>query len=125
MKQNDLFFGHLTVRDQLTYTALLRLPSKWPKSKKTGEVDRIIKQLRLTKCQDTPIFQISGGGECLYVCTCVLIRSYHASNSRNSTEKKRVNIGSELLTDPSILLLDEPTSVSTLMSPVDLNQIVY
>ena len=56
---------------------------------------------------------------------CVLIRSYHASNSRNSTEKKRVNIGSELLTDPSILLLDEPTSVSTLMSPVDLNQIVY
>ena len=74
MKQSDLFFGHLTVRDQLTYTALLRLPSNWPRSKKTGEVDRIIKQLRLTKCQDTPIFQISGG------------------------EKKRVNIGSELLT---------------------------
>ena len=25
-------------------------------------------------------------------------------------EKKRVNIGSELLTDPSVIILDEPTS---------------
>jgi len=46
VKQNDLFFGHLTVRDQLTYTALLRLPSAWPKAQKVAEVDRIIKQVR-------------------------------------------------------------------------------
>ena len=45
VKQSDLFFGHLTVRDQLTYTAFLRLPSSWRKTKKTGEVDRIIKQV--------------------------------------------------------------------------------
>lgn len=45
VKQSDLFFGHLTVRDQLTYTAFLRLPSSWSKTKKTGEVDRIIKQV--------------------------------------------------------------------------------
>ena len=82
VKQSDLFFGHLTVRDQLTYTAFLRLPSSWPKAKKVGEVDRIIKQLRLQKCAETPIFMISGG------------------------EKKRVNIGSELLTDPAIILLE-------------------
>mmetsp|Transcript_11775 Transcript_11775/g.24842 ORF Transcript_11775/g.24842 Transcript_11775/m.24842 type:complete len:700 (+) Transcript_11775:188-2287(+) len=86
VKQSDLFFGHLTVRDQLTYTAFLRLPSSWPKDRKIAEVDRIIKDLRLSKCADTPIFMVSGG------------------------EKKRVNIGSELLTDPSIILLDEPTS---------------
>lgn len=43
-------------------------------------------QLRLEKCADTPIFMVSGG------------------------ERKRVNIGSELLTDPAIVLLDEPTS---------------
>ena len=61
VKQSDLFFGHLTVRDQLTYTAFLRLPSSWPKAKKVGEVDRIIKQLRLQKCAETPIFMISGG----------------------------------------------------------------
>ena len=46
VKQNDLFFGHLTVRDQLTYTALLRLPSSLPKARKVAEVDRIIKQVR-------------------------------------------------------------------------------
>ena len=46
VKQNDLFFGHLTVRDQLTYTALLRLPSSLPKARKVAEVDRIINQVR-------------------------------------------------------------------------------
>lgn len=117
VKQSDLFFGHLTVRDQLVYTAFLRLPNAWSKAQKIGEVDRIIRQasndlqrvcwpsqfiqqllicklfahlvneqLRLEKCQHSPINMISGG------------------------EKKRVNIGSELLTDPSIIILDEPTS---------------
>jgi ABC-type multidrug transport system ATPase subunit len=47
VKQSDLFFGHLTVRDQLTYTAFLRMPSSWSKAQKTGEVDRIIKQVSL------------------------------------------------------------------------------
>jgi len=101
VKQNDLFFGHLTVRDQLTYTAFLRLPSTWLKSRKVAEVDRIIKQLRLQKCADTPIFMISGG------------------------EKKRVNIGSELLTDPTIILLDEPTSGLDSTSAVALMQILH
>jgi len=86
VKQSDLFFGHLTVRDQLTYTALLRLPAEWPKSRKVTEVNRIISILRLTNCADTPIFLLSGG------------------------ERKRVNIGTELLTDPSVVILDEPTS---------------
>lgn len=101
VKQSDLFFGHLTVRDQLTYTAFLRLPSSWPKAKKVGEVDRIIKQLRLQKCAETPIFMISGG------------------------EKKRVNIGSELLTDPAIILLDEPTSGLDSTSAVALMSILH
>lgn len=101
VKQSDLFFGHLTVRDQLTYTAFLRLPSSWPKAKKVGEVDRIIKQLRLQKCAETTIFMISGG------------------------EKKRVNIGSELLTDPAIILLDEPTSGLDSTSAVALMSILH
>lgn len=100
VKQNDLFFGHLTVRDQLTYTAFLRLPSVWTKNKKILEVNRIIKLLRLSKCADTPIERISGG------------------------EKKRVNIGSELLTDPSNILLDEPTSGLDSTSAVALLQIL-
>jgi ABC-type multidrug transport system ATPase subunit len=82
--QKDVFFTTLTVRDQLMYTALLRLPGT--KQEKISEVDRIIQLLRLQKCQNTQIKLISGG------------------------ESKRVNIGTELLTNPSVILLDEPTS---------------
>ncbi|GMH54055.1 hypothetical protein TrRE_jg13049 [Triparma retinervis] len=75
--QEDLFFNHLTVFDQLLYTALLRLGGLTRKEK-VAEVNKILAQLKLTKCRDTPIMLISGG------------------------EKKRTNIGSELLTDPSV-----------------------
>eukprot|EP00536_Pseudo-nitzschia_multiseries_P003790 jgi/Psemu1/323184/estExt_fgenesh1_pg.C_590040 len=86
VKQADIFFEHLTVRDQLGYTAMMRLPQKWTKQKKLDEVEEIIRLLRLTKVADSKIKLLSGG------------------------EKKRVNIGTELLTDPAVLLLDEPTS---------------
>jgi ABC-type multidrug transport system ATPase subunit len=86
VKQTDIFFEHLTVYDQLAYTASLRLPQTWSKEKKMAEVDRTIELLRLSKVADSEIRMLSGG------------------------EKKRVNIGTELLTDPDIVLLDEPTS---------------
>eukprot|EP00546_Thalassionema_frauenfeldii_P006522 CAMPEP_0178908188 /NCGR_PEP_ID=MMETSP0786-20121207/7785_1 /TAXON_ID=186022 /ORGANISM="Thalassionema frauenfeldii, Strain CCMP 1798" /LENGTH=657 /DNA_ID=CAMNT_0020580065 /DNA_START=116 /DNA_END=2089 /DNA_ORIENTATION=- len=87
VKQNDIFFEQLTVRDQLTYTALLRLPSSsFTKEEKLAEVEKTLSFLRLGKVADSPIMLCSGG------------------------EKKRVNIGTEMLTDPVVLLLDEPTS---------------
>jgi len=86
VRQEDIFFDHLLVRDQLAYTAFLRLPQRWPRNRKLQEVDRIIRLLRLTKVQNSAINKLSGG------------------------ERKRVNIGTELLTNPSCVLLDEPTS---------------
>jgi ABC-type multidrug transport system ATPase subunit len=86
VKQTDSFFEHLTVYDQLVYTASLRLPQTWSREKKIAEVNRTIELLRLSKVADSEIRMLSGG------------------------EKKRVNIGTELLTDPDIVLLDEPTS---------------
>lgn len=86
VKQADIFFNHLTVRDQLGYTAMLRLPQVLTKQTKMEEVERIIRLLRLTKVANSEIRLLSGG------------------------EKKRLNIGTELLTDPDVLLLDEPTS---------------
>jgi ABC-type glutathione transport system ATPase component len=76
VKQADIMFTHLTVRDQLGYTAFLRLPQAWSRDHKLAEVERIIKLLRLSKVADSPITLLSGG------------------------EKKRTNIGTELLTDP-------------------------
>jgi len=91
VKQQDIFFESLTVRDQLTYTAKLRFPDTGTTTEERGlkfrtEVDKILDLLRLTRVADSPIMMCSGG------------------------EKKRVNIGTELLTNPSIILLDEPTS---------------
>ena len=86
VKQADIFFQHLTVRDQLGYTAMLRLPQVLTKQAKLQEVDRIIRLLRLSKVAESEIRLLSGG------------------------EKKRLNIGTELLTNPEVLLLDEPTS---------------
>jgi ABC-type multidrug transport system ATPase subunit len=80
--QQDLFFETLTVKQQLTYTALLRLPNHLSKQDKLAQVEQIIDQLRIRKCANTPIMLISGG------------------------EKKRVNIGTELLTSPSVIFLD-------------------
>ncbi|CAF1311437.1 unnamed protein product [Didymodactylos carnosus] len=84
--QQDLFFESLTVKQQLTYTALLRLPSNLTRSEKLQQVETIIDTLKIRKCANTPIMLISGG------------------------EKKRVNIGTELLTNPNLIFLDEPTS---------------
>ena len=80
--QQDLFFEQLTVKQQLTYTALLRLPNNLSRSDKLAQVEQVIDQLRIRKCANTPIMLISGG------------------------EKKRVNIGTELLTNPSVIFLD-------------------
>lgn len=77
IKQQDLFFDHLSVKDQLTYTAFLRLSDEtYTKEEKKKEVGKVIALLRLEKCKDTPIRLVSGG------------------------ERKRVNIGTELLTNP-------------------------
>ena len=101
VKQNDIFFGHLTVRDQLTYTALLRMPGDMRTELKHNEVDKVIRMLRLTKVADSPIKLLSGG------------------------EKKRVNIGTELLTDPGVLLLDEPASGLDSTSAVALLKLLH
>ena len=61
VKQEDIFFVHLTVRDQLAYTAFLRLPQQLPRSVKLEEVDRIIRLLRLDKVQNSQIKFLSGG----------------------------------------------------------------
>ncbi|XP_065318984.1 broad substrate specificity ATP-binding cassette transporter ABCG2-like [Gordionus sp. m RMFG-2023] len=89
--QEDIMMGTLTVRENIMFSASLRLSTKIATRKKKIMVERVIQELNLYKCADTKV-----GTE--------LIRGISGG------ERKRCNIGIELVTIPSILFLDEPTS---------------
>ncbi|XP_042377391.1 ABC transporter G family member 22-like isoform X1 [Zingiber officinale] len=89
--QDDVLFAHLTVRETLTYAALLRLPRTMSRQQKEERAVNVITELGLQGCQDT----IVGGS---------IIRGVSGG------ERKRVCIGNEILVNPSLLFLDEPTS---------------
>lgn len=79
----------MTVRECLEFAAKLKLPGTL--EQKLKRVDDIIDELRLTKCQNTKI-----GGP--------LVKGVSGG------ERKRTSIGVELITDPNLIFLDEPTT---------------
>ncbi|XP_059504311.1 broad substrate specificity ATP-binding cassette transporter ABCG2 isoform X2 [Stegostoma tigrinum] len=89
--QDDVVMGTLTVRENLQFSAALRLSNSIRNKEKNDRIDQIIKQLGLIKVADskvgTPFIRGVSGGE-----------------------RKRTNIGMELIIDPSVLFLDEPTT---------------
>ncbi|MBA0580779.1 hypothetical protein Gorai_022983, partial [Gossypium raimondii] len=89
--QDDVLFPHLTVKETLTYAALLRLPLTLTKQQKEKRALDVIYELGLDRCQDTMI-----GGS--------FVRGVSGG------ERKRVCIGNEIIINPSLLFLDEPTS---------------
>ncbi|KAL1813373.1 hypothetical protein ACET3Z_023438 [Daucus carota] len=89
--QDDVLFPHLTVRETLTYAALLRLPKALSKQEKEQRATDVMYELGLERCQDTMI-----GG--------TFVRGISGG------ERKRVCIGNEIIINPSLLFLDEPTS---------------
>ncbi|KAJ2600867.1 hypothetical protein GGF39_001543 [Coemansia sp. RSA 1721] len=92
VEQDDLMFPQLTVDETLTASAGLRLPDeKYTKSDKQERVDTVMRDLRLSHVKDTRI-----GG--------------YGARGVSGGERKRVSIGVELVTDPAILVLDEPSS---------------
>ena len=93
--QEDIMLKNLTPKETFTFSAQLRLSPNKPDAAKRALVAELMDELNLEKCMDTIIGDpglkrgISGG------------------------ERKRVNIGMELLTDPRVLFVDEPTSGCT------------
>ncbi|XVE75589.1 hypothetical protein DITRI_Ditri12bG0105600 [Diplodiscus trichospermus] len=89
--QEDIFLGTLSVRETLTYSAHLRLPTTLTKQEIDDIVDDTIDKMGLQDCADRKIGNwhlrgISGG------------------------EKRRLSISLHILTQPHVLFLDEPTS---------------
>ncbi|KAM9610427.1 broad substrate specificity ATP-binding cassette transporter ABCG2-like isoform 2-T2 [Morphnus guianensis] len=89
--QDDVVMGTMTVRENLHFSAALRLPSSISVKEKEERVTQIISELGLTKVADAKV-----GTE--------LIRGVSGG------ERKRTNIGMELITEPPVLFLDEPTT---------------
>ncbi|XP_048362367.1 broad substrate specificity ATP-binding cassette transporter ABCG2-like [Sphaerodactylus townsendi] len=89
--QDDVVMGTMTVRENLLFSAALRLPSSISFQEKEERVTQIIHELGLSKVADAKV-----GTE--------LIRGVSGG------ERKRTNIGMELITEPPVLFLDEPTT---------------
>jgi ABC-type multidrug transport system ATPase subunit len=89
--QDDIMLRTLTVKETLSFYANLRLPKEFSSKQKRRTVNRVIDLLGLYDVRHSVVGDenergISGG------------------------QRKRVNIGMELVADPTVLFLDEPTS---------------
>lgn len=89
--QDDVVMGTLTVRQNFSFSAALRLPSSVSQEEKKNKVNQLIQELGLGRVADSKV-----GTQ--------LIRGISGG------ERKRTNIGMELIIDPSVLFLDEPTT---------------
>ncbi|XP_050540574.1 protein white [Daktulosphaira vitifoliae] len=92
VQQHDLFIGTLTVREHLTFQALVRMDRHIPHHKRMARVEEVIQELSLKKCEDT-IIGVPGKLKGL-----------------SGGEMKRLSFASEVLTDPPLMFCDEPTS---------------
>ncbi len=84
--QDDIIHLELTVEEALQYAARLRMPDDTTAEERNLRVEEVMDVLELTFRRSTPIKKLSGG------------------------QRKRVSIGVEIITKPSIMFLDEPTS---------------
>nr|ATB19624.1 putative ABCG7 [Thuja plicata] len=91
VRQEDLFFSQLTVRETLSLAAELQLSKLTSSEDREQYVDDLINRLGLVSCADcivgdAKVRGISGG------------------------EKKRLSVACELIASPSVIFADEPTT---------------
>lgn len=91
VRQEDLFFSQLTVRETLSLAAELQLPEIPSVEERDEYVNNLLFKLGLVSCADSRVGDakvrgISGG------------------------EKKRLSLACELIASPSVIFADEPTT---------------
>jgi len=83
--QDDIVHRELTVNESLWYAGKLRLPN-FTDEQLQAKINQVLEELNIAHIRTNQVSAISGG------------------------QRKRVSIAVEILTDPLILFLDEPTS---------------
>ena len=91
VRQQDLFYAQMTVRETLMFAARLRLGREISNEEKAEVVNALLAKLGLSDCADSLV----GDGK---------------KRGISGGEKKRLNIACELIGDPQVIFLDEPTS---------------
>lgn len=89
--QDDLMYSHLTVLETLTVASHFYCPITDTSEQKSKLVEGILAALGLYKARNTII-------------------GNQAYRGVSGGERKRVNIATQIITDPAVLFLDEPTS---------------
>lgn len=84
--QQDIVHENLTLISMLRYVAKLRLPEDTSRADREARVQEVLQTVELTKHKDKLIRKLSGG------------------------QKKRASIAVELMSDPGLFFLDEPSS---------------
>lgn len=84
--QDDIVYENLTVFGMLDYTAKLRMPKDTTRQERHDKVNEVIHMVELEGREKFLIKSLSGG------------------------QRKRVSIAVELLSDPNLFFLDEPSS---------------
>ncbi|XP_074286785.1 ABC transporter G family member 24-like isoform X2 [Silene latifolia] len=89
--QDDIVHGNLTVEENLWFSARCRLSTHLPRADKVLIVERVILNLGLQEVRDSLVGTVEKRGI-------------------SGGQRKRVNVGLEMVMEPSLLFLDEPTS---------------
>ncbi|MDT5290126.1 MAG: transport system ATP-binding/permease protein [Mycobacterium sp.] len=84
--QDDVVHQRLTVNQALGFAAELRMPPDTTEADRRQVIAQVLEELEMTPHAETRVDKLSGG------------------------QRKRVSVALELLTGPSLLVLDEPTT---------------
>lgn len=89
-RQDDIMYAELTVKENLLFAGRFKLPAGTPESEIEDLADKVMASLGLSRIANSRVGDVNRRGV-------------------SGGEKKRVNIGIELMAKPKILFLDEPT----------------
>mmetsp|Transcript_7236 Transcript_7236/g.8288 ORF Transcript_7236/g.8288 Transcript_7236/m.8288 type:complete len:1665 (-) Transcript_7236:118-5112(-) len=109
VNQVDVFYAKLTAKEHLEHAAWLMLPQYMPANKKLKRVWQYLRLLDLMGCADTPC---GDGG--------IVVKG-----GLSGGQRRRLSVCTQMLRNPALLLLDEPTTGLDSQNALYLMKLLY